>query len=773
MADRFVQWLRHHDPGYVALRRAGRTAIVMPAVFAISIEVLDNATVALFAAFGAIALLMLVEFGGRMRNRLEAQAALSIAGGVLICLGTFASHAVWSAVLAMLIVAFVVIFLGVVSSVFAIATTALLLAFILPAATTAPVSAIPDRLAGWGIASGAAMLAIWLLWPAPARSPLRTNSVAACRALAARLSSDIQRLENGEVPGSPPSDQPEPADPVNALQRQFLTTPWRPTGLSGSDRALVRLVDEIVWMNTMVTELDHDTRPSSLRGLSLAVQRASVSVLTEAATLLETRAAPLTPLATARNQLDVAMREMERHLEHHLSMADHHAEPSTPPSNDNLVERFLASLAFSFRSREIGYATQRIATDVEHAITAERRDFFDRVLGHEPGGTSPWSSARARITSHLQRHSVWLHNSVRGAIGLTIAILVVEEIAVEHSFWVILGTLSVLRSNALNTGQNALRAVIGTVVGFILGAIVVELTGTNVTLLWFLLPLALFVAAFMPTAVSFAAGQAGFTLAIVILFNIIEPAGWRVGLVRLEDIAIGCAVSAGVALLLWPRGAAAELGAAMHDAYVTGVAFLATATSATSADGGTSRQLASTTASDAERAAAASRRLDDAFRTYIAERGAKPVPLSDVATLVTGVAILRLSADAIDDLWDHVGIDDRWRAARERLDGVAEATVTWYDEFADSFEGTSGRRELTPQSIPDDSVVSAVRDQLARPDEANLDEVVRILWTAGHLTVVQNLETNVIDASRVAGALWNPPSAPGRGGRRKAPRRVA
>ncbi len=138
----------------------------------------------------------------------------------------------------------------------------------------------------------------------------------------------------------------------------------------------------------------------------------------------------------------------------------------------------------------------------------------------------------------------------------------------------ILGTLSVLRSNALNTGQNALRAVVGTLVGFILGAIVVELVGTNVTLLWFLLPVALFVAAFMPTAVSFAAGQAFFTLTIVILFNIIEPAGWRVGLVRVEDVAIGCAVSAGVALLLWPRGAAAELGAAMHDAYVTGVAFL-------------------------------------------------------------------------------------------------------------------------------------------------------------------------------------------------------
>ncbi len=770
MTDRFVRWVRHHDAGYVALRRAGRVAIVMPGVFAISVEVLKNATVALFAAFGAIALLMLVEFGGRMRSRLEAQAALSLAGAVLICLGTVASHAVWTAVISMLIVGFIVIFLGVVSSVFAIATTALLLVFILPVATLAPNSAIPDRLAGWGLASGAAFLAVWLLWPSPVRSPLRTNCVAACRALAASISNDVRRLENGEAPSLAPSGEPDPLDPVSTLQRQFLSAPWRPTGLSASDRSLVRLVDEIVWMNTMVTELDHDTRPSSLRGLSLAVQRGSAAVLTEAASLLEIRGSSLAPLATARRQLEVAMGEMERHLEHHLSMTDQAPRPSAPVTDGTLVDRFLAALEFSFRSREIGYATERIANDVENAIVAERRGFFERVLGHEPGGTNPWTSAKARITSHLQRHSVWLHNSVRGAIGLAIAVLVAEEIAVEHSFWVILGTLSVLRSNALNTGQNALRAVLGTLVGFILGAIVVELVGTNVTLLWFLLPVALFIAAFMPTAVSFAAGQAFFTLTIVILFNIIEPAGWRVGLVRVEDVAIGCAVSAGVALLFWPRGAAAELSAAMHDAYVASVAFLA---AAAVAQQGTPHPLGTPRESEADRAAAASRRLDDAFRTYVAERGAKPVPLSDVATLITGVAILRLSADAIEDLWDRVDTDERWRAARQRLKDTAEATVTWYDEFADSFEGRAGRGVLDPQAIAYESVVGAIRDQLAQPDDQKLAEAVRILWTAGHLVVVQRLETSVIDASRVANALWGPRGLAPPGAQRRSPRAAA
>ncbi|MCW2873713.1 MAG: hypothetical protein JWL99_5033, partial [Streptomyces oryziradicis] len=47
----------------------------------------------------------------------------------------------------------------------------------------------------------------------------------------------------------------------------------------------------------------------------------------------------------------------------------------------------------------------------------------------------------------------------------------------QHSFWVLLGTLSVLRSNALNTGQNAVRAVLGTVVGSVIGAGLLQLIG--------------------------------------------------------------------------------------------------------------------------------------------------------------------------------------------------------------------------------------------------------------------------------------------------------
>jgi hypothetical protein len=159
----------------------------MPAMFALGDKVIGNPQLATFAAFGSFAMLLLVDFGGPMAERLQAQAALAVTGGVFVCLATLASQTAWLAAVAMAVVGFGVIFAGVVSSVLAGATTALLLAFILPVSLAAPASAVPDRLAGWGMAAGVALVATALLWPAPARDRLRGAAAAACRALAARL----------------------------------------------------------------------------------------------------------------------------------------------------------------------------------------------------------------------------------------------------------------------------------------------------------------------------------------------------------------------------------------------------------------------------------------------------------------------------------------------------------------------------------------------------------------------------------------------------------
>src|SRR5262249_26770158 len=85
--------------------------------------------------------------------------------------------------------------------------------------------------------------------------------------------------------------------------------------------------------------------------------------------------------------------------------------------------------------------------------------------GWRPSGfTADAQALWQRSATHLTVRSVWLRNSLRGAAALAVAVAVARMTGVSHAFWVALGTLSVLRSNALGTGATALRAVAGTVV---------------------------------------------------------------------------------------------------------------------------------------------------------------------------------------------------------------------------------------------------------------------------------------------------------------------
>ena len=247
------------------------------------------------------------------------------------------------------------------------------------------------------------------------------------------------------------------------------------------------------------------------------------------------------------------------------------------PVTDNptsMAAGFVSSLEPSFRAQEMSYGIAAIARNIELILAARRRNWWQRLLGRRPGDVQPLTSAQQRVAAHIGRHSVWLHNSLRGAIGLGLAVLVADLTGVQHGFWVVFGTLSVLRSSALITGQDVLRSLLGTVIGFVIGAGLLAALGTNATVLWCLLPIVVLLAGIAPAAISFAAGQAAFTLTVVILFNIIDPVGWRVGLVRIEDVAIGCAVSLAVGVLFWPRGAGVASSRALADAYTESATYL-------------------------------------------------------------------------------------------------------------------------------------------------------------------------------------------------------
>src|SRR5260370_18027570 len=71
-----------------------------------------------------------------------------------------------------------------------------------------------------------------------------------------------------------------------------------------------------------------------------------------------------------------------------------------------------------------------------------------------------------------------------------------------------------------------------------------------------------------------AAGQAAFSVLLIILFNLIVPTGWQIGVVRIEDLLIGVAISVVVGVLLWPSGVRRTLAGSMARFYRAVVAYL-------------------------------------------------------------------------------------------------------------------------------------------------------------------------------------------------------
>jgi uncharacterized membrane protein YccC len=751
---RIWKWLGRHDPGYGALRRAGRTAIVMPTLFALGSVVIRDGDVATFAAFGSFSMLLLVDFRGPMRERIQAQIGLAVAGAVLVCLGTLASRPIWLAAVAMTVVTFAVLFVGSVSSVLASASTSLLLAFILPVTLPGTLASIGPRLAGWGIASVVGVIAISVLWPAPAQEPLRMGAARASRALAARLRADVEFILSDRDPALVDDYQhaiTAADDAVSALHAGFLSSPNRPTSLSTSARTVVRLIDELNWLQSVVSQSARfipSADPAAERAHKDAcrVKIAAAGVLEAGAELLLQTGGDPKDLEDALARLSEARNAIETNATTQVPVASGTVTDGTMAMD--VVTEFITALDPSFRAQELGYAVAQVAGNIALTAAAERRSWWERLLGRQPGNLDgTFSAAVQRATAQFEWHSVWLHNSIRGAAALGIAVLLADLTGVEHSFWVVLGTLSVLRSNALSTGQNALRGVVGTVIGVLIGSALLLVIGTNTTVLWVLLPISILVAGIAPTAISFAAGQAGFTVTLVLLFNIVAPTGWRVGLFRIEDIAIGCAVSLVLGLLFWPRGAAAALRKALAEAYEDSADYLAATVEfgigrcdATAATGP-----APTAA--ALRAAAASRRLDDTFRTYLAERGAKRLPLAQVTASVTGVAGVRLASDAILDIWrGETGVAEGDRSnARRELGASAGLLTQWYRDLGRQLvEQHSLPEPLSRDQVADDRLVDAVRHDLTDDAGNATATAVRIIWTGDYLDVVRRLQSSIV-----------------------------
>ena len=731
-----LDWLRARDPHWYAVRRAARAAVVVPINFAVATQVIGNAQVATFAAFGSFALLLFVNFPGGRPARLGAYAVLGAAGVVLISLGTMVSEPDWLAVVSMAIVAFAILFAGVVSSVLNGATQAALLLFILPVMLPGARSVLPDRLAGWGIALVVSVPVALFVWPPKDQDVLRQRTAALCRALSAMLA----------------LEQPEPGtgDSLVAMRKAyrdlreaFRTSAARTAALSTGARLLVRLVEEIDWLTATVTNACADA-PEQWPPAGQQLRASAARVMAGCGAALAQDGHPAAQ--AARRDLDARIAELEqaRDAVTRETLAELRASAQRP-SSTVIAGEFERPL---YAAHELGYTVTLAATTVSAISAADSRSWWARLTGRQLEIDEPGllAGAQRQASRHFDRHSVWLQNSVRGAVGLALAVLLARLVDAQNAFWIGLGALSVLRSNALATGATVARALGGTVVGFAIGGAIVSVLGTSHALLWTLFPVVVLVAGAAPAVISFAAGQAAFTVFSIILFNIIVPAGWRVGVLRIEDVALGCVASLVAGVLFWPRGAGAALGTAMADAYGTSAEYLRQSIAGLTgrgslADGRTS-------------ALAAGVRLDDALRQYLAEQGAKHVPLSSVATLANGAARLRLAGTAIARLQEQAPdgrvatTDPGLAAPLALLDRRAEQVTLWYSQLAGAFTRAAAALPSAPDGADEsflDVVLPAVH---SCGDQERAARAEQVLWSGQYLGDVDRLRTDLLEPGR-------------------------
>jgi uncharacterized membrane protein YccC len=595
-----------------ALKTAARAAIVMPAVFAFADKVIGQPQTSIFAAFGSFAMLVFVEFGGPPRTRLVAYLGLACMGASFITLGTLCSRNAWLAAGAIAAVGFATLFSGVISGYFAAGATGALLTFVLPVTIPAPNSAIPDRLEGWGLASGVGICALMLLWPPRRRADLQREAAGALRAVADFLDAEEEQL---------PERARLARGAVDAVGRRLLGTQHRPTGPTGPTAALASLPDELDWLLSFLAP------PAALHTLELACAEDAEAMAAAAAVLR----ASAGRLEGRDERPDFARLEAARDA---VALALVRRLPELP--TDTPTGAVPQALEPPFRIRAATYSARQVAGYALLATGDEVPELDHLDLVESQPARATLEATEQLAVEHASASSVWFQNSVRGAAGLAVAVYIAQRTGLQHGFWVVLGTLSVLRSNALGTGSSILSALAGTAVGIVVGALLVIGIGTHEAVLWGVLPVAVLLAAYAPRAISFAAGQAGFTVVLFVLFNLIQPVGWSVGVVRIEDVAIGFAISLIVGLLFWPRGAGALLREHLAAAYGRGADYVV-ATARQLIEGGDSDD-----AARAGRAAdAALHRLDDAFRQYLAERSATAVNVEDVAALVGGASRVR------------------------------------------------------------------------------------------------------------------------------------
>lgn len=735
---RFASRWRPDDPGLASLRRALRVALILPPAFALALFVVRDVNATIYVGFGTFSLLVLADFGGMRGPRAGAYVGTVLVGAVLIAIGTLVSPVPWVAALAMFVVAFLVQLLGVFGSYAAAAQPALQLLFVLTVTIPAPPSAVGSRLFGWAIAGTICTLAGVFLWPRFERVRLRKSAAVALEALAG-----LVETLRGNRPEEVTAARERALQAVGKLRADYSRTAKRPAGPARRDRAFIEMVTELE------RTLEFLDRPFGLQNAMISRNRAESGKLASAVVLTLRASAAVMKDGEPPDLLSLEdARAADR--EELDSWAAEALRQGRPPAA--VFDALVANHAL----RIVSYLALALGTNA--TLVAGRTPEAELRL---PAGTPLQGPSRIplrigrTLRTHLNPDSAVLHNALRSATGLALAVLVARLLRLDHAFWVVLGTASVLRTNALATGRTTLEALLGTLLGFAVGAAFTSVAATNTILLWIAFPIAAFLASYATTAVGFVVGQAAFTINVLILFNLITPVGWRLGLARIEDIVIGTGISVVVGLLLWPRGARREFSRSLADFYRATATFAATAFA---------RVLEHRTLQESMRARTlavlARDRAGEALDQFLNERAAKRVSPETAASLLASAGHVLLVGDLLNRFADAGYSGDHCSQGVKAVEVQIDHAVGALKRVGDRLEGGRADGDLAPApgsyaSLRDAALVCLTRwrddPQIGR---SAITLVVAVEWTEALAELAAELERPASELASAARVPW-------------------
>ena len=703
-------WLKSKDPDHRALRRGSRVAITVPVTLAVLLQLPWVSDGALMGAFASLALLVFADFGGPLRQRFIAYMITTAAGVPLIAIGAFAGQQRWTAVVAMAVVALVVGLLAVLRGLIAAAQSVLLLSMVLALTASTPSVLLPD-LVSWILGGLAAACAAVFLWPSQANLPIPGLIAEVLDAVAD--ASDVRWVHYGTR-----EELLAARDRVNsaiaALHAKYDGNLLRPSGVTNADRALAELVDEVSRLRYLQKWEDvSDHKDPQVAEMTAHLCARISNALRACASRLRGDKNPL----SSANLFEIRTENLDL-------TADWLAENRGTKSPEYLREQ----IEDTFPVRVITLITSRIT---DQTIAVKPRPGDERsdppgvpALEEKPPGPLD------RLRMHLSWHSPWFRSAVRSAVALSLSIAVAKSVSLQHPFWIVLGTLSALRFDALGTGRTAKQALIGTTAGVALSAVCIQIIGGNEAIWWILFPIALFWAAYTPGTLSFAVGQAGFSFVVIAMFSILSPVRLDTAEARLIDVVLGLAISLVVSLLMWPRGVVETLYTRLREAMQAACDYYV-ASADWMAGGAVNDRLLAEYKSASE---SALDRAQEALDLSIAQRPPKAVALQRWTALANtvhhvdfasrlmpqAVGIIRLRGDQTPLPIQLSG--PLMAGANNAREELMAATNAWCDRqpafdddsAAGAFDGTLPDFETAP-TVRD--LRQAIDDYLATPDD--------------------------------------------------------